>query len=447
MKIKTIMGVVILSITLSLFVQRTGNAGNEGKGGFASFYVKELLNISTNELLVFMEDVDHPMFKTHPERRALIINALQNLEILPTETRSRNGEELLLDYDTTTHKITVLKAFFDAFRVALIDPYSKELVKRMLLHEVAHLWDYSDTDAEAFAVEILRSPIAISYEPFSDSLENICSNLKIITSRKYDSSEAQSCYQAVAEKYCAEQNPFNLNSQSIDVLRLNSKIAREISKDLGNCRFSNWGGLVVATRQRSETLEWTLLNASSDFTTQAVGQHTGIDQAKWQRIREAAKRKTDEKFGINNSINENIIYPVPPLCNDHSINLRTVPIGFKCVTSKGSIFERVLHKNFGEAWKGPDGITWSNHVGERVQDQAIETCRSVGGVLPSIIDFQKGVAAGFSEVLPNIQEQLYWASSVHSNDSLSVVSTYSFSGLYSLIHYWVGYYSVRCVVY
>ena len=77
MKIKTIIGMVILSITLSLSVQGTGNAGNEGKGGFASFYAKELLNISTNELLALMEDVDHPMFKTHPERRSLIINKFQ----------------------------------------------------------------------------------------------------------------------------------------------------------------------------------------------------------------------------------------------------------------------------------------------------------------------------------------------------------------------------------
>src|SRR5690606_17331542 len=46
---------------------------------------------------------------------------------------------------------------------------------------------------------------------------------------------------------------------------------RELSVQLGDYRFSNWGTLTAAKRRDIENIEWTLLNYSSDFVTTAVG--------------------------------------------------------------------------------------------------------------------------------------------------------------------------------
>lgn len=46
---------------------------------------------------------------------------------------------------------------------------------------------------------------------------------------------------------------------------------RNLSIQLGDFRFDNWGTLSPAYRQTIQDAEWTLLNASSDMTTTAVG--------------------------------------------------------------------------------------------------------------------------------------------------------------------------------
>ena len=50
-----------------------------------------------------------------------------------------------------------------------------------------------------------------------------------------------------------------------------AKTFRDLSNQLGDFRFTNWGTLSPAQRQRIEDAEWTLLNYSSDFVTTAVG--------------------------------------------------------------------------------------------------------------------------------------------------------------------------------
>lgn len=50
-----------------------------------------------------------------------------------------------------------------------------------------------------------------------------------------------------------------------------SKQFRELSIHLGNYRFANWNRLSPAQRHELEDEEWSLLNASSDMTTKAVG--------------------------------------------------------------------------------------------------------------------------------------------------------------------------------
>jgi hypothetical protein len=46
---------------------------------------------------------------------------------------------------------------------------------------------------------------------------------------------------------------------------------RSVSVSLGDYRFANWDSLTKAQRDAIEDAEWTLLNYSSDFVTQAVG--------------------------------------------------------------------------------------------------------------------------------------------------------------------------------
>jgi hypothetical protein len=50
-----------------------------------------------------------------------------------------------------------------------------------------------------------------------------------------------------------------------------SKQFRDLSINLGNYRFANWNTLTPTQRRDVEDEEWSLLNASSDMTTKAVG--------------------------------------------------------------------------------------------------------------------------------------------------------------------------------
>lgn len=50
-----------------------------------------------------------------------------------------------------------------------------------------------------------------------------------------------------------------------------SKQFRDLAISLGNYRFTNWQGLTANQRRDLEDEEWSLLNASSDMTTKAVG--------------------------------------------------------------------------------------------------------------------------------------------------------------------------------
>lgn len=54
-----------------------------------------------------------------------------------------------------------------------------------------------------------------------------------------------------------------------------AQVFRELSNELGDYRFENWGMLTASQRQQIENTEWTLLNHSSDFITTAVG--IGLD--------------------------------------------------------------------------------------------------------------------------------------------------------------------------
>lgn len=111
-------------------------------------------------------------------------------------------------------------------------------------------------------------------------------------------------------------------------------------------------------------------------------------------------------------------------CTDRTMNLRTVRVGFRCRTSKGAIYERVARDNFGEAWKGPDGLIWGDLVAEYTQQAAAAACTDLGGELPSCDDFARGEANGFREVLPHMKGYWYWSSSHEPTPSITFHACY-----------------------
>lgn len=122
-------------------------------------------------------------------------------------------------------------------------------------------------------------------------------------------------------------------------------------------------------------------------------------------------------------------------CNHPAADLRNAPIGFKCITSKGAVFERVARENFGEAWKDPDGLIWSRVMdGIRMYDQntfaqATETCDGFKSILPSRKDFENGIANGFNEVLSfSKRHNHHWSRGVQK--STGYAYTYLQSGNY-----------------
>ncbi len=92
----------------------------------------------------------------------------------------------------------------------------------------------------------------------------------------------------------------------------------------------------------------------------------------------------------------------PVACS--SINPRTAKLHDKCTTSKGAIYERVSRDHFGEAWKGPDGLVWSDRVGNYTQSNAAEICKKLDGTPPSKADFERSEGYGLREVLSNMTD-------------------------------------------
>lgn len=124
----------------------------------------------------------------------------------------------------------------------------------------------------------------------------------------------------------------------------------------------------------------------------------------------------DSDYEISNQISAHLVdQVVKRLAVNQNIsacgglNLRTSPVGTKCRTSKGAIFERVSRLNFGEAWRGPDGIIWSDVIGRKNHRDAFETCtEELGAFFPAQVAFENGESFGFREVLPGFSGRKFW---------------------------------------
>ena len=71
-----------------------------------------------------------------------------------------------------------------------------------------------------------------------------------------------------------------------DALQL-SRDFRELAVALGDYRFGNWRKLTPKQRRDLEDREWTLLNAASDLTTEAVGLILDEAMGGLQQLRES----------------------------------------------------------------------------------------------------------------------------------------------------------------
>jgi hypothetical protein len=68
---------------------------------------------------------------------------------------------------------------------------------------------------------------------------------------------------------------------------------RGVAIQLGDFRFAKWDKLTPNVRQRLESLEWTLLNYSSDFTTQATALSLNEADGSLKEVKAAAKAAKD----------------------------------------------------------------------------------------------------------------------------------------------------------
>ena len=84
-----------------------------------------------------------------------------------------------------------------------------------------------------------------------------------------------------------------------------SKAVRDLSVSLGDYRFGKWDKLVAKQRKAIEDAEWSLLNASSDIRTAAVGlvlDETQLSYEKLQQTTSDAKKTVEQLADIRKAI-------------------------------------------------------------------------------------------------------------------------------------------------
>jgi hypothetical protein len=73
-------------------------------------------------------------------------------------------------------------------------------------------------------------------------------------------------------------------------------------------------------------------------------------------------------------------------------------VGFRCRAAAGQVFEWVHDSTFGNAWKSPDGILWTEDRGAHDRSAAASLCAESGGTLPEFLDYERNYLGGLSEL-------------------------------------------------
>ncbi|MFY0678667.1 MAG: hypothetical protein JXR18_15425 [Neptuniibacter sp.] len=96
-----------------------------------------------------------------------------------------------------------------------------------------------------------------------------------------------------------------MSALTAEQARAIAKALRKLSSELGDFRFENWDQLNDEQRARIESLEWTLLNYSSDMTASAIEIATNNLTEPVAQI-EGATAAIDEALGNINSVSSAI---------------------------------------------------------------------------------------------------------------------------------------------
>lgn len=91
-----------------------------------------------------------------------------------------------------------------------------------------------------------------------------------------------------------------------------------------------------------------------------------------------------------------------------TVDLRAAPVGFKCSIENFWVYERVDRQGFGEAWKAPNGLIWSDRIRTASQVGGETICAQLGAALPSRDDMHSCSVNARYQILPNFNGDHYW---------------------------------------
>ncbi|MFL5812786.1 MAG: hypothetical protein ACJ763_04360 [Bdellovibrionia bacterium] len=153
-------------------------------------------------------------------------------------------------------------------------------------------------------------------------------------------------------------------------------------------------------------------------------------------------------FLVDELVKKLAIAPRPQAPVDCSELDHTKPIrvGTKCITSAQGIFERVDYEGFGEAWKDPNGIIWSDKLGVDSYVYAEDICRKVGSIMPSAENLKHAEGHGLHEVLPHMENEYVWSNSPYTGAWMHLLVLSGDSGKIYQTSY-EDRNSVRCIAY
>ena len=186
-----------------------------------------------------------------------VVNAIRNAKLSATESRLRNGRELILDYDRPNHSIIVLKPFADQYTA---DKYANgpgtdfvsavKAAEVRLIHEAAHLIGMgidNDEDAEEFAQRVLQTDSVQA--PFENT-PDLCARLMVITTVD-DSSGTRNCVQAIVRDNCGSDHKLDALIQSGDWRKFRD-YSTSVESDLYSCagQPGSFGRATEATLRR-----------------------------------------------------------------------------------------------------------------------------------------------------------------------------------------------------
>lgn len=142
--------------------------GSSDGGGYVSENSKRLLEMVAKPLAKTIRRSSPAVFKSVPApwTRDMIASAIENIRMKPLKTEIRDGEDIMFNYgkDENGYYLEALQPFFSVYGsvpVKFMRPH--ELVNIVydlelkLIHEAAHWWKASETDAEKFGMEVLTN--------------------------------------------------------------------------------------------------------------------------------------------------------------------------------------------------------------------------------------------------------------------------------------------------